>query len=111
MFEKVNKGAYRIGSVKNGQPMDRLSRDSCAAIAAGMSYGKYKAQNPHTEGPDGIENIPKVRVPKKCEWCRTVIMAKDRRRKYCSVECMCYANKQKSIMREKAKEEQNNGSI
>ena len=111
MFDKITTASRQVGTEKSGRPMDRLSRDSCAAIAAGMSYGKYKAQNPHTDGPDGIENIPKVRVQKKCEWCGTVIMAKDRRRKYCSVECMRYANKQKSLMREKNKEEQKNGSI
>lgn len=95
MFEKVNKGAYRIGSVKNGQPMDRLSRDSCAALAAGMSYGKYKALHPHTEGPDGIENIPRARVEIKCAWCGAIVMTKDKRRKYCSVSCMQNASKKR----------------
>lgn len=57
--------------------MDRITLDSIAAEKAGMSYGQYKAQHPHTQ--DGIEAdiTPEEYTPPEqskkhrgvCVWC------------------------------------------
>lgn len=64
--------------------MDRLTRDSTAAIAAGMSYGKWKALHPHTEYGDGN----KVKL---CKICGGIISRSKGRGGhnvlYCSYEC------------------------
>ena len=48
---------YRLGStrVKPSDGMDNLSRASCAALKAGMSYGKYMAMHGYTGEPEPVE--------------------------------------------------------
>ena len=66
--------------------LDRLTRDSTAAIAAGMSYGQWKALHPHTEDGEG----KKVKL---CKICGNIIPPKYRRGSggnnvvFCSYEC------------------------
>ena len=65
---------------------DRLSRESSAALAAGMSYGKWKALQP----PDVIVPPPKPKMiaEKTCKFCgKTFYQADNRKRKYCSDQC------------------------
>ena len=71
--------------------MDNLARDAVAATKAGMSYGQWKAQHPHTD-PD---KIPVVRHPKRvpngslatCPVCGREFKVTKDRAKFCSVEC------------------------
>lgn len=70
---------------KKKKPMDKLSRDSCDALAHGMSYGKWMSIKP-----------PEVVVPEKktalieltCELCGKVFYQRYKfKTKYCSGEC------------------------
>lgn len=72
--------------------MDNLARDSSMAIAAGMSYGKWKALHPHTSGI--IPERPKEKEKKNtkpvrlCRWCGKEIPASAHGgRKYCDADC------------------------
>lgn len=63
---------------------DKLAQDVHQAIAAGMSYGKWKAMQGHTEPTEkqskGNETI--------CLNCGKVIVNKDKfKRKYCDAYC------------------------
>ena len=64
---------------------DRLSVEVAQALAAGMSYGKWKAMQP----PDvPTTSAPKAVIQRTCQVCGKVFWQSDRyRRKYCSVEC------------------------
>lgn len=63
---------------------DNLAKDAARALAAGMSYGKWKPLNPHT-----MEE--KIVVPaqntKPCEICGKLMKKGGVRRKYCCEEC------------------------
>lgn len=74
---------------KKKQP-DRLSRESSAAIAAGMSYGKWKS----LQKPDIIvPKKPKKLIEKTCQLCGATFYQSDNRiRKYCSPECRAEAD-------------------
>lgn len=78
-------------TTKRKKPLDRLTRDAIAAEQAGMSYGKYKAQHPHT--PDEDEEPPKPKVdPDKyervCVTCGKTFYLRTRvHMKYCSDYC------------------------
>lgn len=76
--------------------MDRLSRESCEALAAGMSYGKWKALQAPMEvtipEPDGNRSI--------CQHCGKVFYQKGgKRRKYCDDKCSKDAENERSRMR------------
>ena len=88
--------------------MDKLSMDVHQAIAAGMSYGKWKAMQ------DPVKIQPKV-IPigietKKCAWCGVEFTGMDNKTKYCSKMCKKLRdneyNKQK--YREKVTQDINN---
>lgn len=72
--------------------LDRLSREASAALAAGMSYGKYKA----LQKPDVIvPKKPKKLIEKTCQLCGATFYQSDNRvRKYCSQECSAEADYQ-----------------
>ena len=63
---------------------DRLSADSTAALAAGMSYGKWKALHPHTEyvAPKIKRNVKQI----PCAFCGKLFDA-GRGKKYCDYDC------------------------
>ena len=68
---------------------DKLSQDASAALAAGMSYGYYKALHPHTEyAPARREPTGKI-IP--CAMCGKPF-GSIHNRKYCSVECSSEKN-------------------
>lgn len=50
---------YRLCStrIKPAEGMGNLSRDACAALEAGMSYGKWKAMHPKQQG--GFSGVAK----------------------------------------------------
>lgn len=70
---------------KKKKPMDKLSRDSCDALAHGMSYGKWMAIKP----PEVIvPQKPKALIEKTCRFCGKAFYQKTNvKRKYCSPEC------------------------
>ena len=78
---------------------DKLARDAAAALAAGMTYGKWKAM----QGPFEIK--PETGLPKgwkKCVWCNTPFKPHPNQI-YCDWRCQRQAQKAKE--RQKAKEE------
>lgn len=89
---------------KQKQP-DRLSIESSKALAAGMSYGKWKAmQNPTVIiQPQRTRGIKRI-----CEWCGKEYERHDNRAsKYCSYECQHLADKKR--MRDKKRERKQDG--
>ena len=66
--------------------MDNLARDAARALAAGKTYGKWKAENPNTkDDADEIETEkPEVR---HCDVCGEPIPPYSRYRLRCSKEC------------------------
>lgn len=67
--------------------MDNLAKDAAAALAAGMSYGKWKAMQEYAkiEKPNHDEIPEGWRI---CEWCGKPYKPKSRRpQKYCELEC------------------------
>ena len=80
---------------------DRLSLESSAAIAAGMSYGKWKEMQ---KSPVTIEKTAQKKKPTAdmliCKWCGEPFMPKTKRAQlYCRESCQEAAyrarNKQK----------------
>ena len=72
--------------------MDNLARDSSMAIAAGMSYGKWKALHPHTA--EIVPEKPKATKKKKskpvrlCRWCgKEIPETANAHRRYCCAGC------------------------
>lgn len=75
---------------------DRLTQEATEALAAGMSYGKYKARQytaahgkiyiPKQEKPD-----PLLKYELTCQVCSTCFRSKSPSRKYCSTKCKDYA--------------------
>ena len=63
---------------------DRLSLEASAAIAAGMSYGKWKAM----QKPDEQEPIVKVEgIQKHCAYCGKEFYTKNKQKIYCDELC------------------------
>lgn len=74
--------------------MDNLSRDSCAALAAGMSYGKYMVMKESGKSPMAREenrtNPPETNGQQKrlfCVRCGKPVPDNTRQRLYCGDEC------------------------
>ena len=80
-------------SGKKRKQADRLSQESSAALAAGLSYGKYKALQyeagkrvpapvPKKEEPD-----PRLKYDLVCHACGIAFKSVTRQRKYCCETC------------------------
>lgn len=84
--------------------MDNLARDAARALAAGQTYGKWKAEHPNTK--DDLEEIeikPTVTerekyVP-KCDVCGNPIPKGSRYRLRCGPECSRIATKRRMKQR------------
>jgi hypothetical protein len=77
--------------------MDKLAQDAAAALAAGMSYGKWKAM----QGTVVIEKIEKIPEGwRACKRCGKPFMVKNfgKRQMYCELAC------QKAAQRERDKD-------
>lgn len=78
---------------EKGKQMDRLSRESCEALAMGMTYGQYKAwQKERGLGEPANPRSPLFINPEEklelvCEVCGQKFKTKTKHRKYCSAEC------------------------
>lgn len=98
------------------KPLDRLTRDAIAAEQAGMSYGQYKAQHPHTpEDGDEIEAPEPEPLPtdpgiyeRTCIVCGKVFYMRTRaRHAYCGDYCRQFAKSQREAeKRNKEKQEE-----
>lgn len=74
------------------EKIDRLTQENALALAAGMSYGKWKAKQPvqqvqQIEAPTVAEQeyLPKYRLV--CAHCGEEFLAYSRNKKYCSDKC------------------------
>lgn len=76
---------------------DKLSMDSSAALAAGMSYGQWKALHPHTSG---TAHKRKKKEQIICAFCGKPFDV-GHGRKYCSFDC--YSQKNAIAARERYK--------
>lgn len=69
--------------VKHKEP-DRLAQESTAALAAGMSYGKWKAM----QNPVEIQKPPIPDGWRTCVWCGSPFKIKNNKNQlYCEVYC------------------------
>lgn len=75
---------------------DHLDKDAAAAQQAGLSYGQYKAEHPHTTYPETAEEeAPQER---RCGICGQRFMPTTKNAKYCSSACKDVArNRRKSL--------------
>lgn len=96
----------RTSSRRKKEPQDNLTRDALAADAAGMSYGKYKAQHPHT-GSDPAPEPDPGRYIITCPNCgKEIVVRTKAKRKYCSE--FCRGQYQRRLEKEKKEAEENN---
>ena len=79
--------------------MDKLAWENAQALAAGMSYGKWKAMQ------EPVKIVPKTEMPegwRKCEWCGTWYKPKTKRpQKYCQSYCQLSASWSRAKKRKK----------
>lgn len=78
-------------------PQDNLSLDAMDALAAGMTYGKYKAMHPNTKDANEARlaemNAPKRKYKPKtayvrtCAYCGREFTATRKDNKYCTLQC------------------------
>lgn len=66
--------------------MDNLSRDSTRAIAAGMSYGQWKALHPFTKHLLEPEQ-PNGKYIKQCPTCSIMFGTNKSRKRFCTEDC------------------------
>ena len=91
-------------SSKHNEP-DKLAQDAAAALAAGMSYGKWKAM----QNPVKIEKPPLPDDWRLCAWCGKPFKLKTKRKKlYCDSHCQQSA--QRARDREKAKKSESDSA-
>lgn len=79
---------------------DKLSQEASAALAAGMSYGKWKAM----QTPVEVKSKPKLGATHICEYCGEKFIQYDHiRRKYCCEAHREAANNKKGRERKAVK--------
>ncbi len=71
---------------------DKLSQEVAMALAAGMSYGKWKAM----QQPVAVEEKPIPEGWRKCEYCGKPFK-KAYGKRYCDLECREQAYKPRAI--------------
>ena len=90
-------------------PQDNLSLDAMDALAAGMSYGKYKAMHPNTKDANEARlaemNAPKTEPTRRykprttylhtCAHCGRDFTATRKDTIYCSLQCKGNSNNKK----------------
>lgn len=77
--------------------IDRLTQENATALAAGMSYGKWKAKQylQQIEAP-AVAEEEKPKYRHVCEYCGQEFFIKSKRlRKYCTEECRREASNQR----------------
>lgn len=82
------------------QTIDRLAEEATAALAAGMSYGKYKALQRENMLPQTVPTTTTAESDLVCAICGKPISL--RKRKYCGPECADVArNRQHQLAKKK----------
>ena len=79
--------------------MDKLALDAAAALAAGMSYGKWKALQGIKVPEKKVEGIPEGW--KACKHCGKPFKPNRASQLYCEIEC------QRAVAKEKDREQHN----
>ena len=72
--------------------MDKLAQDAAAALAAGMSYGKWKALHPKTDAVESQDD----KIPygwKMCKHCGEYFRPNTGGQRYCDIQCQKTAHK------------------
>ena len=64
--------------------MDQLSKDACAAIKAGLTYGKYMARRKVLAEQNTAKEEDRRR---KCVLCGRPLPSGKGNRRYCNAEC------------------------
>ena len=74
---------------------DKLAQEVHQALAAGMSYGKWKAM----QEPVKIEpkNLPIGIETKTCAYCGAEFYSEDPRKKYCGIRCRQKRNSETAV--------------
>lgn len=97
-------GIERTSTRRKKGTLDNLTRDALAAEAAGMSYGAWKAQHPHT----GSDPAPGPDVGRRIITCancgKEIVVLTARGRKYCSENCRQEYQRQKEKAKKEAEE-------
>lgn len=77
--------------------MDNLARDAMAALRAGQTYGKWKAEHPHTRDIPAPVPVEESCRTKECCNCgkKFPLYGKSSSTKYCSDECKREAAKRR----------------
>lgn len=73
--------------------MDNLARDAMLANRSGVSYGRWKAENPST-APEKVDEIPQGW--KICEHCGKPFKERFGKR-FCDIECRTQASREKDL--------------
>lgn len=81
---------------------DNLAKDATRALAAGMSYGKWKPDHPHTKDDEIIIPDPNT---KPCEVCGKPMKKGGRHKKYCCEECAYQAKQMRDKEHKQRKRE------
>lgn len=75
---------------KKNEP-DKLAQDAAAALAAGMSYGKWKASQQRVEVtpviPDGW---------RQCDYCGKYFKPRGGAQRFCDIECRTASYKERT---------------
>ena len=79
--------------------MDKLSREVAKALAAGMSYGKWKAMQPIVKPEAKPVEVDKG-ILDNCNWCGKPFNS-THGAKYCCDECRYEGNRHKANERER----------
>lgn len=95
----MQKSLYRKERAKKKE-MDNLAKDVAAALAAGMSYGRWKALNPYTKDQEEEPAVPEGLLI--CKRCGKPFKPKSYRKQvYCEYECQQAAIKERDNTRRK----------
>ena len=78
---------------------DQLAEDATAALAMGMSYGKYKALQRENMLPQVVKPIVKVEIGPPCPICGQPVPKG--KRKYCGYACADVAHQAQLSERQK----------
>ena len=90
----MNKSLYRKSMGKKKKEMDNLAKDAAAALAAGMSYGKWKAMQAYEQSKkQTTEPEPGWKV---CKHCGKFFKPRSYRPQiYCDYDCQHDAARQR----------------
>ena len=76
--------------------IDKLSQEVSMALAAGMSYGKWKAMQPVKDVSEKAVAVPKNM--KQCPHCKKMFSPSNGKQKFCEPFCQKEAYKDKNRM-------------